>query len=226
MVKEKFDWQKLTGNLDLELSVNLNREFDVELLLRDTRAVIENCCPVLQHGEYHDGGWKGVTLHGSNGDYSETRLLRNTCFAKTEALSHAPYIESIIDSFDCVKRRIRLMALDPGKNIAWHFDRTDSLDSESLRLHIPIATSPLVQFQISHEACFWKAGQLWYGDFSFPHRLHNGWDKPRIHLILDLEPSEHILGLFPKKYLEERHQRDLVRRIVHRSFTFWENRKA
>lgn len=148
---DQFSWQKLTAKAQLPLTFKLNEQYDAQKLKAETDALFDKYAAKEQHGRYHSGGWDGICLHAANGDYTETRLLRDAEFSKTEVLSIAPYFESILDSFNCDKLRIRLMKLAPEKNIFWHYDRTDSLDEETVRLHIPVYTDPKVLFQISHE---------------------------------------------------------------------------
>lgn len=45
-------------------------------------------------------------------------------------------------------------------------------------------------------------GELWYGDFSRRHAVHNGWDRTRVHLVVDLVVTPAVDGLFPPSFLE------------------------
>ena len=47
----------------------------------------------------------------------------------------------------------------------------------------------------------WNEGELWYGDFSFPHRLFNGGEHSRIHLVIDLKPNDFVRNIFPHAFL-------------------------
>lgn len=214
----EYSWQKITANAGLPLTFKFNQEFDVAKLQAETKALFEKYVAGEQQGRYHKGGWVGISLHAANGDYKETRLLEGVEYQKTEALQIAPYIESIIDSFNCDKHRIRLMTLESGKDIFWHIDDGDSLDEVTVRLHIPVITNEKVLFQISHENCNWRAGEFWYGDFSFPHRLYNGWDQDRVHLILDLVVNEKIEAMFPAEFVAQRAARKKMKKQVYRSF--------
>ena len=186
-IKKNFSWQKITEVNNLQLTIKFNTQYDIEQLQKETNEIFIKYSAKEQYGSYHKGGWNGICLHSANGDYTQDKLVKNAKYQKTEVLKSAPYIESIIDSFECDKLRIRIMELQTNKNIYWHYDGTDSLDEVTARLHIPIYTNPKVLFQISHENCYWREGELWYGDFSFPHRLFNGWDKNRVHIIMDWE---------------------------------------
>lgn len=213
-------WQRMTAASGLALTHRLDRTFDADRLQQETTALFEKYQSKEQHGPYHDGGWKGICLHAANGDYKETALVDGTVYSKTEVLVDAPYLESIIDSLDCDMRRVRLMGLEPGEYIYWHVDSGDSLDAVTTRLHIPIFTDENVRFQISHKNCVWQAGEFWYGDFSFPHRVYNGGTRSRVHLILDLMVDERVESLFPAEYVQQRESRIALKQNVMRAFHY------
>lgn len=220
-----FPWQEISKRSNIDLTQKI--EFDVDILKvqEETKNLLNEYAVVKQHGPYHTGGWNGLCLHAANGDYKKTSLVRGAEYKKTELCKNAPTIEAIIDSFDCDKRRVRLMGLSPGKNIYWHYDSSDSIDKETVRLHIPVVTNPLVEFQICHVDCKWKEGELWYGDFSFPHRVYNKWDKTRIHLILDLVVNQKVNKLFDKQFLAERKKRQQLRKEIYSQFKVFEKDK-
>ena len=68
-------------------------------------------------------------------------------------------------------------------------------------------TNPEVRFQLSHQDLVWKPGELWYGDFSFPHRLRNRGTEARVHLVLDLAVTPSIMALFTPEVIDQRAQR-------------------
>jgi hypothetical protein len=105
-------------------------------------------------------------------------------------------MERVLDSLPCAKRRVRLMRLGPKRRVAWHYDRDAALDRGFVRLHLPISTSAEVRSEIGHVAYHFGAGELWYGDFSFPHRIANEGEAPRVHLVLDLERNAFVDSLF------------------------------
>ncbi len=179
----------------VQLSHKLKLEFDSGFLEKDLKSILTHYQPKRQYDVYHDGGWMAIGLIALNGDPLEDRGLPGI-YRKTPVLQYAPYIESILDSFPCEKMRVRLMQLMPRSHIYWHFDADERLDGNRIRLHIPIVTHPAVQFQLSHEDCYWRPGELWAGDFSFPHRLYNAWPKPRVHLVMDVFVNPFLLDLF------------------------------
>lgn len=212
-----YPWQLVTRLAGLSLTCRLRESdrFDAARIAAEADTILRQYAPALHSsgGSYHDGGWGAVGLVSHKADPFEDRPL-GPPYEKTPALAMAPYLESVIDSFATEKKRIRLMELRPGKSVYWHYDRGETIDDgKTARLHIPVVTNEKVLLQISHEDVFWKPGELWYGDFSFPHRLYNGGKETRIHLVLDLAINDYILSLFPKAFLAEKARRDRVRAI-------------
>ena len=185
----------------IKVTHRLGLEYDAAKLQIECKRVFKEFPSASQHGHDHDGGWKAIGLVSLNGDPYEDHFYEGE-YKKTPVLDLAPYMNSIIDGFPCQPRRVRLMQLLPGESIYWHFDGQESLDEEHVRLHIPITTNPGVQFQISHEDCQWMPGDLWYGDFTFPHRLYNGGEAPRVHFVIDLVIDDSVRALFPC-YMQE-----------------------
>lgn len=208
-----YPWQIVSRLAGINLQVRLEVSYDREKLQNDLDAVVRAFESRPQHvTSHHYGGWRAIGLISYEGNHLEDRPLPGP-YKKTKALRHAPYIESILDGFKCEKRRVRLSALLPGKNIYWHMDYKESVDSELVRLHIPIRRSEEVEFQISHEDCCWEEGELWYGDFMFPHRVRNGGTTTRVHLVIDLVKNEEVLALFPGEVFTQRSRRLRVKSL-------------
>src|SRR5262249_4874123 len=215
-----YPWQVVSRSMGINLSCRLKRGdwIDADQIVAETKKVVTQIGLDGHFGAYHDGGWTSIGLITHGGDPHELRRLPGK-YVKTPALTLAPYLESIIDKFQCDKERVRLMALQPGKNIYWHYDPTESIDNnDNARLHIPIVTNPDVQLQICHEDLIWRPGELWYGEFSFPHRLRNGGRAARIHLVLDLPMSDYVTSLFPPSFLEQKERRSGARRWCQNAF--------
>ncbi len=209
-----FPWQILTGYPNpLALSIRLRRDLDVEQIRREVDSVLEKYAESEQHGYYHAGGWTSIALVAANGDYREDRQLRDVPYAKTEALPRHGYLEFLIDSFDSETRRVRILNLKPKKNIFWHVDQDQSIDFGNARLHIPVYTNDKVWFQISHEDQSWAPGELWYGDFSFPHRLCNASESARIHIVADFIGKDSVHRLFPDSFLSQQLRRRRKRSV-------------
>jgi len=219
-----YPWQLDTRWHGLEMTARLEQTFPADELKAEFDAVVEHYAPQEQFGHYHRGGWTGVALHAIDGnplDDQDNLQDPNIVLSKTPALKYAPLMEQIIDSFPCEKRRVRLLRLAPGREVFWHCEPWHSVDSRLLRLHSPIVTNDRVDFQISHEDLRWQPGELWYGDFSFPHRLHNRSDIERIHLVIDLETNDAIRPMLPKSMHAQRLARNRARKRCARMFRYW-----
>ena len=68
--------------------------------------------------------------------------------------------------------------------------------------------------QISHEDVVWKAGEIWYGDFAFPHRLYNAGTASRVHLVIDVAINDFVQSLFSPEFLAAKEKRLRVRQAV------------
>lgn len=207
-----YPWQIITHRADINLQFNLSIQYDKEKLRNELEVITNELEFTEQWGPYHKGGWRAVGLISHEGNYTEDRPLEGE-YKKTKALTYAPYMESILDSFPCEKRRVRLSNLLPGKDIYWHVDYRESIDEDFIRLHMPIQTNSDVEFQISHEDCSWKEGELWYGDFMFPHRVRNSGTTNRVHMIMDLVINDELLKLFPPKIFNQQKRRLKARRL-------------
>jgi hypothetical protein len=209
-----FPWQAITRTAGLQLAVKLEYPVDVTQLRHDAQTVQERFKAHPQHTIHHDGGWTAILLVAANGDLTEGRAAGN--YQPTAALESAPYIREVLNRLSNSTGRVRLLSLAPGEKVCWHYDATDSVDRKFLRIHLPIWTNPGVKFQIGHEDLFWRPGEVWYGEFSYPHRLRNDGTERRVHLVCDVAVDETTRGLVPQYYRDQRPQRERWRPWVQR----------
>jgi Aspartyl/Asparaginyl beta-hydroxylase len=95
------------------------------------------------------------------------------------------------------------MALGPGARSPFHSDTKCGLPWDTVRLHVPIVTTPGAVLQISSdsadpadvETICWQPGELWYADFTRPHLVRNTDEVTRIHLVIDAQVTEPLLDL-------------------------------
>lgn len=153
-------------------------EFDAEELAKEVRA-LPNSAWVP-----HPTGFKGneavrlVTPGGGENDELEGQM------AATEHLLASPYIMRIMGEIGAVWGRSRLMGLGPGGEVPLHVD-SHYYWRTHWRIHIPILTSPAVTFSCGPETVHMAAGECWLFDSFRWHRVRNGGDRQRIHLVLD-----------------------------------------
>jgi aspartyl/asparaginyl beta-hydroxylase (cupin superfamily) len=184
--------------------LRLERSYDVDRLVADLKTAEEQGKTHKHFGHYHDGGWSAIPLVSPGGRVDADALRHSVSgYAKTPILAKCPYFESIVDSFDCPKQRVRLMRLEPGANIHEHRDPGDSWALGQVRLHIPVVTHDEVYFYLDGRRVMMRPGELWYCDFSKPHRIANRSPIARVHFVLDLTLSPGLRKLFPPESLAE-----------------------
>lgn len=198
-------WQTLTRDANLELVRRLDFKIDLPALVRDYSEVAQR----FTFSTHTPGsGWECLSLVGAMGDHTEIRRLP-VAYKKTSAMEYAPELERLVDSVPCEKMRVRFARLLPGRMLTWHYDAIDSLDRGLVRIHIPLITNPDMRSQLSHVDYFLKPGEAWYGDFSIPHRVFNGGDESRVHLVLEFVVNDYVRTLVGPGFDEP--GRDLVR---------------
>jgi hypothetical protein len=197
----------------LEAALRLPLLFDAELLKRDLEA-LRHQMTIKQPGPDHDGAWKGVSLVARGGDMTDLGYHNQDPrpSLKTKALANCPYFEKVIDTFKCEKRGVRLLSLDPGGIILEHHDSNESVDFGYARVHIPIVSDPRIISVLARRHYYWRPGEVWYGDYTFPHHVRNPTEITRVHLMLDLRVNDWVLSMFPLGYLRQAKLRHLYRR--------------
>ncbi|QQT25037.1 aspartyl/asparaginyl beta-hydroxylase domain-containing protein [Sphingobacterium spiritivorum] len=145
----------------------------------------------------YQGRWECISLRSESGKEEDIRSHPgNNTFQDTAVLQHMPYVKSIIDSWNFEKESIRLMALYPGSEIKPHRDPGCRYQDGALRLHIPVVTHPLVQFNVDGEDMKLEEGSCWYIDFSKVHWIKNASDTVRVHLVIDGKSNGYMDDIF------------------------------
>ena len=187
--------------------IKFDRTYDIGRMRTDLEVALRWGVEHMNRGDYHDGGWRAVPLHAVEGR-TDAQALRwagwEAVYKKTPILAECPYLESIVDEFHCPKERVRLLRLEPGKNINTHTDLGDGWAMGKVRLHIPIITHDEVYFYVDDERVKMEPGELWYCDFTHPHRVHNKSDIARVHMVLDLKVNDWLRGFFPPEPVADR----------------------
>jgi len=178
--------------------------YDVELLRRDLHA-LRDVSSAPQPGPYHKGEWTGIALHSMGGKQSVFPSAPGTDrYRETAELDRAPYFREVLHGLKCPKEVVRILFLPPGGHIKEHFDFHTSFQFGLLRLHVPIITHPDVAFIIDGQRMNWNAGELWYGDFSKVHSVKNDSPIVRVHMVIDVQINDFVLGLFPEDFIARR----------------------
>jgi hypothetical protein len=162
--------------------VRLPLKFDVQRLSEEVLALDEaDWMP-------HPQGFKGnnsVPLISLNGEMNDSF---NGPMQVTNQLQRSPYIQQVLASFGEVFGRSRLMALGGGCSVPEHRDINYHWYTR-VRIHIPVITNPKVLFYCGDTHVHMQAGETWIFDSWKPHRVENGSDENRVHLVVDTAGS-------------------------------------
>ena len=104
--------------------------------------------------------------------------------AMTPHLKASPYLQQVLAHFGVVWSRSRLMKLGPGSTVPMHTDINYHWHHR-VRMHIPIVTTPEVKFFCDDNVVNMATGECWLFDNWRPHKVENGSDIERIHLVAD-----------------------------------------
>lgn len=146
-----------------------------------------------------EGDWSVVPLRSIDGKarfiYPDPTASQSR-FSDTSLLGRCPYFRDVIDSFQMPKRSVRLLRLGAGSRIREHRDFCLGFEDGEVRVHVPVVTSPLVEFYSSGERVEMHEGEAWYVNFNLPHRLYNGSAIDRVHLVVDGPVNDWVRSLF------------------------------
>ena len=117
-----------------------------------------------------------------------------TCesFEDTPFLIDCPYFQEVLKAFPFELHSVRLMALSPGSRINEHKDHDLAIELGAVRLHVPVRTDPDVEFYLNGTRVEMKEGECWYLRLSDPHRVYNGSEVNRVHLVIDAPASDAV----------------------------------
>jgi hypothetical protein len=168
-------------------SACLALRFDPQLLQADLLRLASAAWNPHFNTKFFDGDWSGIVLRGSPADrgLSAGRDSAAESFSATEALEACPYFQMVLAAFRCPLKSARLLRLAAGSVIREHADYDLGENLGEVRLHIPVATNPQVEFYLAGKRVEMQAGECWYLDLSLPHRVQNRGDTERVHLVID-----------------------------------------
>jgi hypothetical protein len=106
----------------------------------------------------------------------------------TPHLANSPYVKQVLACFDEVFGRSRFMRLEPGSEVSLHVDVHHHWFNH-VRIHIPVVTNKDVIFFCGDAQMHMPAGECWIFDTWRPHRVVNGGQRSRTHLVIDTAGS-------------------------------------
>lgn len=129
-------------------------------------------------------------------------------FCMTEELRKCPYLQEVLNTFQCNKLTFRTQNLKAGGRIEKHNDGDKGLNSNVVRLNIPVSTNDEVYFHIDGERIVMKDGECWLPEVTKPHEVENRSDSLRLQIMIDCDFNDwwkdvlKTLGMYkePSKY--------------------------
>ena len=169
--------------------IQLPFRFDAETLRTDVDALPADAwIPHFNTGVY-EGDWSAIPLRGPAGETHPIRQISPdpTCedFVATAYLDRCPALAAVLDQLECSLHATRLLRLGVGALVREHRDYKLGFEDGAVRLHVPISTSPDVEFLIAGTPVNMQPGECWYLNFNLPHALANRGTEDRIHLVID-----------------------------------------
>ena len=166
----------------LPVTVNL------PLLLQALAAVEEDRWQGHFNTAYHSGDWSGVALISAADALTELSPGRGQPQHRAPWSEDGRWQDALGDwPLDIVSAR--LLRLGPGGRIHEHRDYDLGGPDADVRLHVPLLSSPGVEFWLDGHIIPMRAGECWFLDLARPHRVANHGDQARVHLVLDCRPE-------------------------------------
>lgn len=177
--------------------VRLPLSFDAAELAAETLTFAADEWVPHFNQQIYEGVWTGVALRSVGG--VATQLYPDPAaqapFADTETLDRCPALRRALEQFRCPLLAARLLTLTPGSVINEHRDYCLGWEDGEIRVHIPVITSPEVEFVLDGRPVELKAGEAWYMDLNQPHSVANRSERVRVHLVIDCVVDEWLTEL-------------------------------
>lgn len=142
----------------------------------------------------YKGDWSVIPLRAPAGATHPIMQITSrpdcTDWVEIEFLAACPAIRAALELLECELDAARLMRLGPGSEILEHRDHDLAAEYGAARLHIPLTTSPDVEFRVNGQSVVMQPGEYWYLRLSDPHAVVNHGTTERIHLVVDVRMTD------------------------------------
>lgn len=162
--------------------VRLPFKFDVDRLSKEVLAFDESVW--MPHVQGFAGN-SSIPLISLNGEMNDAF---NGPMKLTQHLLGSPYIQQVLATIGEVYGRSRLMGLAGGCAVPEHRDINYHWYNR-VRIHVPVISNPDVLFYCGDQYVHMGAGETWIFDSWKPHRVENGSEMNRVHLVIDTAGS-------------------------------------
>ena len=164
--------------LDTEF-VKLPLTFDVEWMVAEVEAIPESDWRPHPQGHPGNSALPLIALGGNPMDDGVAGTM-----LPTPHLEQCEYLRQVLASFQTVFGRSRLMRLEGKSEATLHVD-TNYYWADRVRIHVPITTSPVIEFICNERSVHMAAGEAWIFDAWRLHNVLNPTGDRRIHLVGD-----------------------------------------
>lgn len=175
-------------------------EYDVGQLRRDLENVTAEWWIDHFNRDDYEGTWSIAPLRGPAGEAHPIRMASSdpgvVDWADTPLMGLCPAMRRVVSSLECPVKSTRLLNLAAGAEILPHTDHKLGFEDDEVRLHVPIQTSPLVEFWIADQRIDMQPGELWYVNVNLTHCVHNRSAQDRIHLVIDCQVNDWMRQFF------------------------------
>jgi uncharacterized protein (TIGR03032 family) len=169
--------------------VKLPLRFDAERLAAEVAQVPE--ASWRPHPQGHPGN-SALPLIAAGGDPANDETKGP--MLPTPHLALLPYLRQVLAALQAPIGRTRLMRLDGNAEATAHAD-VNYYWMERLRIHVPILTTPRVEFLCGERSVHMAAGEVWVFDTWRVHNVLNPDPTRRIHLVADSVGSPELWDL-------------------------------
>lgn len=168
---------------------------DLERVTRASRAAwIDHFVP-----QHYEGAWSALPLRMVAGATHPVTMIyadpTATAFEDGPLLADAPYFRAVLAQFACPLQTVRLMRLGPGSIIKPHRDHDLAAETGAARIHVPITTSPQVEFLLNDTPVAMTAGSAWYLRLADVHAVANRGTIDRVHMVIDCTADAWLIDL-------------------------------
>ncbi|HKP68866.1 MAG TPA: aspartyl/asparaginyl beta-hydroxylase domain-containing protein [Pyrinomonadaceae bacterium] len=178
-------------------TLKLPFRFDPVALKNDLRGFSEADWTPHFNTQYYEGDWSGIALRAAAnahvGLYPDPTAEK---FEDTPALEKCPAVRDVLKGFECETESVRFLRLGAGAKIRRHRDHKLSVDDGVARVHVPIKTSPFVEFYLDDKRVEMGEGEAWYLNFNLYHAVENHGTDERIHLVIDCIVNDWFQSFF------------------------------
>jgi hypothetical protein len=176
--------------------------FNPDRLAHDMRTVESSGWIAHFVPQNYEGEWSIIPLRAKAGATHPIMMISSdpTCrdYADTPMLAACPYFREVLHAFEAPLRSVRLMRLGPGSVIKEHTDLELSFEEGTVRIHVPVATNPEVEFFLNRERVILEAGSAWYLRLSDPHSVVNRGTSERVHMVIDAEVNHWVADVLAR----------------------------